>query len=301
MGTSSGQIYLWDPVEVELQNILETQKDLVSTIVSTKTIIKKNSIGGIYLTSLAYCINGVHLLTGGKYPYVLIYNLAYQLIVDKIKITEEKKENSASDQFNKKSKQNGKALITTHDTTLNLLTKSLSMSPLGQSWCVATNSGVFLSEFNNFSQKNFKSFENVNLDKDSNITKEGFKACSISHLLLLNKVSLLSQCIVITSLHDISKVSKDIPTPMVPKLLIQLSELAYSSPHFEYFLNWFYWLLKNHTLKLQTISLNLLSLSIRFIQNKLKQNDTIFCELCEDNEFLLDYFSNRIYVRKPKF
>merc|ERR1712113_476327 len=182
--------------------------------------------------------------TGGKYLCVLIYNLAYQLIVDKIKITEEKKKNSVFDQFNKKSKQNGKVLIITYDTMLNLLTKSLSMSPLGQSWCVVTNSGVFLSEFNNFFQKNFKLFENVNLDKDSNIIKEGFKACSILYLLLLNKVSLLLQCIVIPSLHDMSKVSKDIPTPIVPKLLTQLSELAYSNPHFEYFLNWFYWLLK---------------------------------------------------------
>merc|ERR1712217_412699 len=204
-------------------------------------------------------------------------------------------------QFYKKSKQNDKFLTLTYDTKLNSLTKSLSMSPLGQSWCVVTNLGVFLSELNNFFRKKIVILENVNFQKDFNIIKESFKACSILYLLLLNKVLLLLQCIVITSLYDMSKVSKDIPTPIVPKLLIQLSELAYFNLHFEYFLNWFHWLLKNHILKLQTISLNLLSLSICFIQNKFKQNDTILCELCEENEFLLDYFSNGIYIRKIEF
>ncbi|GFR41863.1 hypothetical protein Agub_g2644, partial [Astrephomene gubernaculifera] len=266
--TLDGSIYLWDPVEGELQGTIEGRRDIKGGRLQSDRRAAGNSASGAAFTSLAYSADGALLLAGGKSKYVCVYDVAERLMLRRFQLSYNRGLDGVLDQLNSKHMTDAGPLqlLNTDDQEDDMVEllppstdlaasadvpgtsagkrpmvrcRSVALSPTGRVWAAATTEGLML-----YSLDEGLLFDPTDLTEE--LTPAAAQAALASRSFLrallialrLGDPALVRHVVLATPPAAVATTVAGVPAVFVPAVLSALAEYAADCPHLEFVLMW---------------------------------------------------------------
>lgn len=86
--TLDGQIHFWDPIDGLLMHTIDGRRDIAGGRLMTDRRSAANSSSGKCFTSLCYSADGSYILAGGSSKYICMYDIADQVCLIKLHLTD---------------------------------------------------------------------------------------------------------------------------------------------------------------------------------------------------------------------
>ncbi|KXZ50608.1 hypothetical protein GPECTOR_15g291 [Gonium pectorale] len=265
-----GSIYLWDPVEGELQGTIEGRRDLRGGRLQSDRRSAANAGSDAAFTSLAYSADGALLLAGGKSKYVCVYDVSERLLLRRFQLSHNRALDGVLDVLNsKKMTDAGPLQLIDHqedDEAVELLPpttdlaasadvpgsgaaaakrpplrcRCVALSPTGRCWAAASTEGVLL-----YGLDEQLVFDPTDLTEDLTPAAARAALAAGAHLraaliaLRLGDAPLLKHVLMATPPGPaVAATAAGLPAAFVPAVLAALAEAAAEGPHLEFVLSW---------------------------------------------------------------
>nr|BCL66081.1 nucleolar protein, component of the U3 processome [Volvox africanus] len=265
--TADGSIYIWDPVEGQLQGTIEGRRDIRGGRLLSDSRTAANSSAGAAFTSLAYSADGALLLAGGNSKYVCVYDVAERLLLRRFQLSHNRSLDGVLDNFNTKNLTDAGPLQLIdkddNDDGVELLpptidvaasadvpgtsmgkrpvvrSRCVALSPTGRVWAAASTEGLLL-----YGTDDGLIFDPTDLAQDVTPAAVHSSLAASSYLralliaLRLSDQELVRHVLLATPLASIQTTASGLPPVLVPTVLGALAECAARSPHLEFVLIW---------------------------------------------------------------
>eukprot|EP00884_Botryococcus_braunii_P018730 jgi/Botrbrau1/5540/Bobra.0023s0024.1 len=320
--TLDGQIYLWDPLEGDLQGTIEGRRDISGGRLTTDRRSAGNSTAGRCFTSLAYSADGTFLLAGGASKFVCIYSVPDRLLLRRIQISHNRSLDGILDQLNSGRMTDAGPLDLIDDapsddddpllplTTAGGLegatelpgtggkrraairTRCVALAPTGRCWAAATTAGLLL-----YSLDQGLVFDPTDLAED--ITPQAARAAldqraflkSLLIALRLKDADLVNHVVLSTPPHEMELVVAGLPTATLPEMLQTLAALIGTAPHAQYIAAWLKAICVRHGAALQGLPSAVRMAPLRAVQRAVTQLHSDLGSAAEANLYKLRYLA----------
>jgi len=321
-----GQLYFWDFAEAKLKHTIDGKKDILGGRLQSSARASVNNTTSCYFNSLCYSADGTCVLAGGNSKFVCIYECSQRVLLKRFVITENLSLDGTLNYLNSRHMTEAGDLKTIDDhdsedeaydrvdsslpgartgdfSSVNKLriarTKCVRFSPTGLQWSAASTEGLLI-----YSLDETMTFDPSGLDMD--ITPDNVLKClasrqfskALAMSLSLNEEPLIQQVVEQTPFQDISLVVRSMPEHRIRRIIDLLGKALSSSPHLEFYLVWARAILTFHGSFLK-ISSTKLAPSFRALYKNLNRSYTDLTQLCNENQYLLEYMSSFAGHKQP--
>nr|ADI46885.1 UTP1f [Volvox carteri f. nagariensis] len=265
--TADGSIYLWDPVEGELQGTIEGRRDIRGPRLASDRRTAANSSAGAAFTSLSYSADGAWLLAGGRAKYICVYDVKERLLLRRIQLSHNRSLDGVLDCLNTKDMTDAGPLQLINrddlDEALDLMPpatdlaatadltgtatgkrpalrcRCVALSPTGRAWAAATTEGLIL-----YGTDEGLIFDPTDLEQDVTPGAVHSSLAAGAHLralliaLRLGDQELVRHVLLMTPPGAVKTTVAGLPAVFVPAMLGTLAECAAQCPHVEFVLAW---------------------------------------------------------------
>ncbi|KAG0576923.1 hypothetical protein M758_5G111300 [Ceratodon purpureus] len=316
--TLDGHIHFWDPIEgVEMASI-DGRRDIRGGRLMGDRRTAENSSAGKAFTSLSYSADGTFILAGGSSKYICMYDVAEQVLLRRIQITNNKALDGVLDVLNSKRmtsdgpidliddrdsddddslkqsyKQLGAYLPGTKSNFGRPIarSKALQLAPTGRTFAAATTEGLLI-----YSIDDNLIYDPVDLAIDVtpeaiyNALEEKLYARALVLALRLNEPELIRKCIESVPPEEITPVVSSIPVNHLVTLCTALGEYIVNSVYLEFLLLWCQEVVAIHGKTLEARQAQMLP-ALRGLQKSLISVHEDLSDLCSSNLYMLQYLS----------
>ncbi|GLC52693.1 hypothetical protein PLESTB_000658000 [Pleodorina starrii] len=265
---ADGSIYLWDPIEGELQGTIEGRRDIRGGRLAGDRRAASNSSSDAAFTSLAFSADGALLLAGGNSKFVCVYDVAERLLLRRFQISHNRSLDGVLDQLNTKNMTDAGPLQLINqddgdDVGVELLPPStdlaasadvpgtsagkrpvvrcrcVALSPTGRVWAAASTEGLLL-----YGTDDGLIFDPTDLNQDITPAAVHSSLAAGAHLralliaLRLSDPGLVRHVLLETPPSAVQTTAAGLPPVFVPAVLGALAECAAQCPHLEFVLSW---------------------------------------------------------------
>ncbi|GIM02141.1 hypothetical protein Vretimale_6840 [Volvox reticuliferus] len=263
---ADGSIYMWDPVEGQLQGTIEGRRDIRGGRLQSDRRAGANSSAGAAFTSLVYSADGALLLAGGNSKYVCVYDVAERLLLRRFQLSHNRSLDGVLDNLNSKNMTDAGPLQLINkddDEGVELLpptidvaasagvpgttagkrplvrSRCVALSPTGRVWAAASTEGLLL-----YGIDDGLIFDPTDLTQDVTPAAVHSSLAAGSYLralliaLRLSDQELVRHVLLATPLAGVRTTAAGLPPVLVPAVLGALAECAARSPHLEFVLAW---------------------------------------------------------------
>ncbi|GLI62923.1 nucleolar protein, component of the U3 processome [Volvox africanus] len=264
---ADGSIYIWDPIEGQLQGTIEGRRDIRGGRLQSDRRTAANSSAGAAFTSLAYSADGALLLAGGNSKYVCVYDVAERLLLRRFQLSHNRSLDGVLDNLNSKNMTDAGPLQLIdkddNDDGVELLpptidvaasadvpgtssgkrplirSRCIALSPTGRVWAAASTEGLLL-----YGTDDGLIFDPTDLTQDVTPAAVHSSLAASSYLralliaLRLSDQELVRHVLLATPLASIQTTAAGLPPVLVAAVLGALAECAARSPHLEFVLAW---------------------------------------------------------------
>ncbi|KYQ96942.1 WD40 repeat-containing protein [Tieghemostelium lacteum] len=295
--------------------MIDGRNDMLGVRIAGEEKKVQNDPEGKAFTKIAFTPDSECLIAGGNSNFVCIYHIEQQLLVKKFQVTQNQSMDGVAfswknlteyghldlmeGDFKSGENRNREALpgvktgdFSKRDTKRRPKTKCLSVSPTGRSWAAATTEGLLI-----YSLDEHLYFDPTDLTVQ--ITPETILKSlknqeylkSLVMALKLNEKTIVESVFEKIPPTQISLVSQEFPVFYLKNFLQFLSNYYESHLHLELQLRWLKFLFIYHGKFIKDNSTSMLS-HIRNLQKTVTQHYNDLSQICDDNQYTLNYFQS---------